>query len=175
MKKGLVMRFFLVGIMLVTIASCGYTQKVQLPYGIDTIYVPNFKNEIPQSGRYSYESGLEIDVTNAVIDRLIFDGNMRVAKAEEAGMILEGAIIGYQQESLRYNDLEGVEQYRLFIITQLTLRNRETDEILWEEKHFTGDTEFFIEGSSAVSERAAADDAIQDLAKKIVDRIIEDW
>jgi len=149
--------------------------KVQLPSGIETIYVPNFVNNISQSSRYSYESGLEIDVTNAVIDRLIYDGNLRVVKEENADAVLIGEVIGYEQESLRYNELEGVEQYRLFITTRLTLQKRETEEIIFQESNFTGDTEFFIEGGSAISERAAADNAIEKLAKKIVDRIVEDW
>jgi hypothetical protein len=175
MKKLNVGRFLLIGFVLVAISSCGYTQKVQLPDGIETIYVPNFKNEIPQGDRYSYEAGLEIDVTNGVIDELIFDGNLRVVTEEKADAVLEGAIIGYQQEALRYNEIEGVSEYRLFLVTRLVLRKVDTGEILWQENHFTGDTSFFIEGTNAVSERYAADEAIKDLAKKIVSRIVEDW
>ena len=39
-------------------SGCGYTTKVTLPYDIKTIYVPNFKNSIPQTKRYTYVSGL---------------------------------------------------------------------------------------------------------------------
>jgi len=94
---------------------------------------------------------------------------------EEADAILQGSIVGYRQDSLRYNSTEGVRQYRLFITTKIALVKSDTGEAIWEEGHFTGDSEFFIEGTSATSERAAADLAIEDLAKKIVDRIVEDW
>lgn len=167
--------FFIVALACLVMAGCGYTYKVVLPSGISSVYVPNFKNEIPQSRRYTYESGLEIDVTNAVIDRLIYDGNVRVEKEKDADAILQGSIVGYEQEGVRYTDLEGIEQYRLFIIVDIKLVRKETGEIIWEEKNFTGDTEYFIEGASAMSERAAADQAIEDIAKKIVDRIVEDW
>lgn len=175
MKRLRMMRYVVIGCVLAAISGCGYTQKAQLPSGVETIYVPNFKNEVPQGDRYSYEAGLEIDVTNGVLDELIFDGNLRVVQAGDADAVLEGAITGYQQEVLRYNDIEGVSEYRLFIVTRLTLRDTETDEVIWQENHFTGDTSFFVEGSSAVSERQAASDAIKDLAKKIVSRIVEDW
>jgi len=156
-------------------SGCGYTTKVTLPYDIKTIYVPNFKNSIPLSKRYTYVSGLEIDVTNSVIDRLIFDGNLKVVKEEEADAILFGEVIGYEQEAVRFDSLEGVRQYRLFIVVRLTLKKSDTDEIIWQENHFTGDTEYFIEGATAISERAAANEAIENIAKKIVDRIVEDW
>jgi hypothetical protein len=169
------MKMGVAGFLVMCLAGCGYTMKVQLPSGIETIYVPNFTNTMSMSDRTSYEAGLEIDVTNAVIDRLIYDGNLRVVKEENADAILVGEIIAYEQESLRYNSLEGVSQYRLFITTRLTLKKRDTDEIIFQEDRFTGDSEFFIEGAYAKSERAAAEEAIESLAKKIVDRIIEDW
>ncbi|MBU1862638.1 MAG: hypothetical protein KKH94_03110 [Candidatus Omnitrophica bacterium] len=162
-------------VIITTFAGCGYTTKVTLPSGIQTVYVPNFTNSIPQSKQYTYESGLEIDVTNGVIDRLLFEGVLKVVKEESADAVLLGEIIAYEQEVVRYTSSEGVSQYRLFIVTKLTLQRRGTKEIIWQENNFSGDTEYYIEGGNAVTERAAANQAIEDLAKKIVDRIVQNW
>ncbi len=166
---------FITVILFLGFSGCGYTTNVTIPGNIKTIYVPNFKNSIPISKRYTYVSGLEIDITNNVIDRLIFDGNLKVVKEDEADAILLGEVIGYEQEAVRFDSLESVSQYRLFIVVRLTLKKRETDEILWQENHFAGDSEYFIDGRDAISERSAANLAIEDISKKIVDRIVEDW
>jgi len=163
------------GFLAVSLAGCGYTTKVTLPSGVKTIYVPTFTNEVPQSERYTYESGLEIDITNAVIDRLLYDGNLKVVKENEADAILVGAVTAYRQESMRYTSTEGVKQYRLYIATHLVFKKRATGEVIWEETGFVGYDDYFIEGGDAISERAAANNAIEDVAKKIVDRIVEDW
>jgi len=50
-----------------------------------------------------------------------------------------------------------------------------TGDILWEEKNFTGDTEYFVSQVSSLGEQKAAVDAVDHLAKNIADRIVEDW
>ncbi len=57
----------------------------------------------------------------------------------------------------------------------LMLKDNRSGEVIWEEKGFTGRTEYFRTGMYAQTERAAAQSAREDLAKKVVDRIIEDW
>ena len=116
-------------------AGCGYTMTGTLPEGVQTIAVPTFKNSISQSDRYTYEAGLEIDLTNAVLDRLLYDGNLKVAKLQDADSVLLGDIVRYEQESIRYNETEGVRQYRLFIVVHLVFKNQNTGEIIWEENY----------------------------------------
>jgi hypothetical protein len=174
-KKGYYRQGIILGALVLFLGGCGYTMKATLPEGIKTIAVPTFKNVITPSDRYTYQPGLEIDLTNAVIDDLLFDGNLKVVNEDEADALLLGEIVRYEQESIRYNSSEGVRQYRLFMVVKLTLQNQKTGKVIWTEKNFTGDTEYFIEGGSTVTERTAARNAIEDLAKKIVNRIVEDW
>ncbi len=159
----------------VSFVGCGYTTKVVIPSGIKSIYVPNFKNSIPLESHRTYEAGLEIDLTNQVLDQLIYDGNLKVVEKEEADAILRGELIRYEQETLRYTSDEGVSQYRLFLVVKIVLYDQRNNEVLWTEGNFTGDTEYFIEGTNATSESAAAEKLMEDLGKKIVNRIVEDW
>src|SRR3990167_9403651 len=94
-------------------SGCGYTQKARLPNDIKTIAIATFKNEIPPEEQFAYHAGLEIELTNAVRDRFIFDGNLKVVDESEAEAILQGSIISYEQETLRFDRLESVQEYRL--------------------------------------------------------------
>ena len=163
------------GFFLFLLGSCGYTQKTVLPKGIQTIYVETFGNKIPLDTVYAYEPGLEIKITNAMIRRLHRDGNLRVVSREKADAILDGDLIGFDQEGLRFTGLERIEEYRLYVVVALQLRHAKTAEILWEEPNFSGDTTFFVTGPRAVSRTKAAEKAIDRLARNVVDRIVEDW
>lgn len=158
-----------------TLSGCGYSTKMVLPDYMQKVYVPNFENAIEINDRYTYVSGLEADITNAVIDRVLYDGSMTLVKEDEADVILKGRIKRYEQEGVRFNDTEDIQEYRLFVVVEFQLVRTDTGEVIIEEQNFTGDAEYFIEGANAVSERQAADSAIEDLAKNIVDRIVEDW
>lgn len=155
--------------------ACGYTQKAALPRGIKTIHVDTFQNKVSLGNTYAYEPGLEIKITNAIIRRLHLDGNLRVTAREKADAILEGSLIGFDQEGLRFTGLERIEEYRLYVVVSMRLKDRSTGEILWEEPNFSGDASYFVVGARASSRAKAADRAIERLARNAVDRIVEDW
>ncbi len=157
------------------LAGCGYTNKTTLPREIRTIVVPTFEDRIPQEVEFTHQAGLPVDVTNAVIDRLLFDGNLRVVDEKDADVTLVGKIIRFDQEPTRFNEQERVEEYRLIITARVTLLDNRTQKPLWIEPNLSGDIEFFLEGSRAMGQRRAVEDAIKEIARNIVDRIVEDW
>ena len=157
------------------IAGCGYTQQVTLPHNIKTLNIPTFENKIPPTERYAYQPGLEIELTNAVIDRFIFDGNLKVTDESQADAVLKGAIISYEQEGVRFDDLESPDEYRLFLVVSFKLLDRKTGEVILAEPNFSGHTEFFNSRSPAVTRRTAANNVVVDLARSLVDRIVEEW
>ena len=48
-------------------------------------------------------------------------------------------------------------------------------EIIWKEPNFSGNKEYFVTNIRAQGQRAATEKAVEDLAKKVVDRVVEDW
>jgi hypothetical protein len=48
-------------------------------------------------------------------------------------------------------------------------------QILWEENGFTGETSYFVTGTQAISEDQAIQNSIIDLARRIVERTVEQW
>jgi len=157
------------------LSSCGYTQKAHLPGDIKTIAVPTFKNEIPPSEQFAYHPGLEIELANAIRDRFIFDGNLKVVDESIADAVLVGSVISYEQEGLRFDRLESVDEYRLFLVVKFKLVDRRTKKILIEEPNFSGRSEFFVSRSPNSTRRTSANSATFDLARSLVDRIVEEW
>ncbi|MDD5218082.1 MAG: LptE family protein [Candidatus Omnitrophica bacterium] len=155
--------------------GCGYTNQTVLPVDMQTIYVDTVKNAIPINRMYSFEPGLEMMITNAIIRRFERDGNMRIVKKEEADAILESKLIGYEQEGVRFSKLEQVQEYRLFIVLDVSLINRKTGDVIWREPNFSGDTEFFVGDFRSQDRNKATPDAVERLARNVVDRVVEDW
>lgn len=158
--------------------GCGYTTRSLLPSNFKTIYIPTFINKIKfdtASPEYrTYHPGLEIKITKAVIDRFVYDGNLRIAKEEDADLILEGELVDYFKQPLRYGESDEIEEYRISIVVDLVLKDK-NGKVIWEEKDFMGDTTYSLVGPLAKSEEQALDDAIADLARRIVNRTIKNW
>ncbi|MDD5085055.1 MAG: LPS assembly lipoprotein LptE [Candidatus Omnitrophica bacterium] len=156
------------------ISGCGYTNKTQLPSDMRRIHVPTFKNAMSVSTTFTYEAGLESKVTNAIINRLIFDGNLKVVDSvEEADMLLLGEIKRYEQEPIGFNSDEGIREFRLFIVTKFTMKNLHTNEIMWTEDDFCASSQYFT--ADIANQQSATNRAIQTLATYVVNRIVEDW
>lgn len=157
-------------------SGCGYTRKTVLPQDIKTIYVRTVLNKVPVEEIYVYNPGLEMGLTKAIIRRLNKDGNLRVVSSEaEADAILKTDLVRFQQEGLRFDNLERVEEYRVFMVVALKLLNAKTKETIWEEPAFSGDAEYFVSDVRSVGREDGTQRALERLARNIVDRIVEDW
>jgi len=168
--------------LLINLSGCGYTTRSLISSDIETIYIEPFKNKIDFTSEYSeysrlrtYYPLLERDITDEIVDRFKFDGNLKPVKKEDADVILEGELISYRRDTLRYTDSDDVEEYRISIIVNIRLYSLDKEDYLWQENNFIGDTTYFVRGSLAKTERTAVKDAVKDLARRVVERTIEDW
>ena len=164
------------------IAGCGYTTQSLLPNNFKSIYVDNFKNKISITAEQSnlrmyagYRPGMETDLTKAIRDCFLFDGNLKVANEDNADLTLLGELKDFKKEGLRYDKNDNVEEYRIKLIVDLELKDVKALKTLWKEKEFSGETTYRTGGSLAKSEEAAIKDAISDLARRVVERTVEGW
>ena len=162
--------------------GCGYTTRPGLASHLKTVYVKPFTNAIDVTTLSTgdqrfplYRHRMEVDITNAVISRYQFTGLLRPASAQHADCRLEGELIEFRRDALRYNASQQVEEWRLNIVVNLRFVDQTTQTLMWEEPRFTGDATYFALGTHAESEAAALDRAITDLARRIVERTIENW
>ncbi|MCA9393622.1 MAG: LptE family protein [Candidatus Omnitrophica bacterium] len=175
------MKLFRVLILLtvaVSLYGCGYTFKSALPAGLTTIYVETFENKIDftaENRRNLYLPLLEQDVRRAVTDRFLFDGNLKLNDENNADLILTGKLLNYRRVGLRFSSNDDVEEYRVYITVSLTLTRNGEEEPMWEESSFIGEATYFVSGSRATSEESAVREAVEDLARRIVERTVENW
>ena len=171
---------FLISIL--SISGCGYTTRSLLNPDLKTIYVDNFKNNIKITAEQDelrmyrgYRPGMETNITKAVIDKFMFDGNLKITSEDKADLILKSELTDYKRDSLRYDANNNVEEYRIKLIVNMSLEDTKSGKILWSEKGFAGETTYRIAGPGAKSENAAIVDATNDLANRIVERTVEAW
>ena len=164
------------------VAGCGYTTRPGLAPHLKTIYVKPFTNKIDVTRLTTgderfpiYRHGLEADLTKAVINRYQFTGLLRPASAERADCRLEGELAEFRRDALRYTASQQVEEWRLNVVVNLRFVDQTTNTLLWEEDRFTGDTTYFALGAKSESEASALDRAITDLARRVVERSVENW
>ena len=172
----------LIILLLISFCGCGYTTHSLLPPHLKRIYVENFKNAIDITGETSerevyktYRPRLELDVTKAVIDKFIFDGNLKISRAEDADVILTGELVDFKREALRYDEADNIEEYRIVILVSIKLKDIKENKILWQFDRFAGSYEYYTIGSQAKTEATAINGAIDDLARRIVEQTIEIW
>src|SRR5574341_1211316 len=51
--------------------------------------------------RRAHSPGIEVDITNAIINRFIFDGTLQVVSLEKADAVLEAKLVDYRRDALR--------------------------------------------------------------------------
>ena len=160
------------------ISGCGYTTGSLLPTNYKKIAVQPFVNKvnnIDENSSVIYVPLLETKVRTAIIDRFLFDGNLRVADPGKSDLLLNGSLLGISQDNLRQDVNQNVQEYRVRVVVSLTLTDAATGEVLWKEPSFAGETTYFLTGSQATSQSAAIDAALTDLATRAVDRVVENW
>ena len=163
-------------------SGCGYTTRPGLAEHLRTIYIKPFENNIDLTQVTSnlrdfpfYRPGTEVDLTRAVIARFQMTGLLRPATAARADAQLEGELIEFRREALRYDASQNVEEWRLSVVVNVRFIDRTINTVIWEESGLTGDTTYFAQGAQAESETAALDRAITDLARRVVERSVENW
>jgi len=170
------------------LSGCGYTTRSMLYGNYNTIYVAPFLNKVDvtqesfSANKYRiYRPMLETDITKKVINRYLFDGNLKPAKEPAADLVLKGELIEYRKDPLSYtSDSELVTEYRINIYVNLSLWDTKENKLLWQENSFNGNYSYFTNDeqnntSIKVPEATAVNNAIEDLARRIVERTVEQW
>lgn len=173
------------------LAGCGYTTRSMIYGKYKTIYIAPFLNKVDitqeayTANKYRiYRPMLETDITRKVINKYLFDGNLKPVKEGQADLVLKGELIEYRKDPLTYTSSgEDVTEYRINIYVDLSLWDTGENKLLWQENNFNGNYSYFVSTSTinpgnnviVVSESTAVNNAIEDLARRIVERTVEQW
>jgi len=182
-KKIIYSGLCVLGSVLLLLSGCGYTTRSAIGGKYRTIYITPFINKIDitqeadAASKYViYRPQIETDVTRRVINRFLFDGNLKPVKEETAEVALKGEVVEFRKDPVRYaSNEEDVEEYRVNLIVNISLWNKKENKLIWEENRFTGQTSYFVTGNQAITEAQAVTNSLDDLARRIVERAVEQW
>lgn len=161
-------KFFVAFLLL--LSSCGYRLASYLPPDIASIAVPILKND-------TYQPGIEVPITNRIIIEFLRDGSLKIRKKRESDLLLLGRITEYARDVIAYDseDTDEPIEYRLNIGLRFILKDLRTNKVLWDTTDLTGTTTYFVTGHYSKTEEEALTDATEDLAKKVVEKVVEFW
>lgn len=165
-------------VVLLAFSGCGYTTGSLLPSNYKTLFVEPFSNKISfinENSHALYVPQLETKVRNAIIDRFQLDGHLRLNDSNQSDLVLKGDLVSYEKDDLRSDNNQNVQEYRLRIVVALTMYDNTTGQVFWKEPSFVGESTYFTTGSAAKSETQALEDTFTDLARRVVERTIENW
>ncbi|MBL7081142.1 MAG: hypothetical protein ISS44_01040 [Candidatus Omnitrophica bacterium] len=172
--------YLIICFLFIGLNGCGYTTRSSITRLYRNIHVRPFVNKIDITSdtsvarRYkTYYPLLENDITRKVIDQFILDGDLRLVKEEEADLVLEGELVDYRRDALRYSgtDDRDIEEYRISLVVNLKFYDGRKKTLLWEIGSLIGDTTYL----SQESESLAISDAVNDLARRVVDSLVDIW
>jgi len=151
------------------IPGCGYRiGNINPDDPIKRLAVPTFQNS-------STEPGIQTRATSAIITQFQIDGAYQIVEPAQADAVLHGNIIGYNRNALRFSSNDVTREYRLTIGASLKLVEARTGKLIWSATRVEGETTFFINVALPEDERRARPDALEDLARHVVERTVERW
>ena len=155
-----------------SLVGCGYRPLGSDggPTGGRQVYVEAFTNE-------TMRPGLQGVVAAEVLRQLRFRGMLRPAGSGPPDLILSGNVNGYQNIPLAFGAQDIGRRFRVRVTLTATLNGRADGKVrfteaVWGEAYYTA-------GVGAVSAGASEEEAVklaaQDLASKLVARLMDEW
>lgn len=145
--------------------GCGYQlmgKGTHVPPGVTSIAIPTFTNQ-------TFEPGLDIPFTQAILREFIRDRRVKVLDRREADSILEGTIKSFNIASVSYDASGFVLEYQTTVVIDLTLK-RPTGEIFWRENNLS-EIRWYRSSSGALANEASKANAIQEIAGFVAERV----
>jgi hypothetical protein len=163
-------------------SGCGYTSQTRLPENIKSVHVKKVENKIDitkeitsRKAYQTYRPGLETDTRNALIDRIIFDGHLRIADEKSADAILEADLVSFRRDPLRYRDDDTIEEFRVHVSVSVSFKDVRSGKVIWKTQEISGSSDFFLSGKRSVTEDEAVEEALDDLARNVIEEVLEVW
>jgi len=164
------------------VPGCGYTTKTSLPEHIRSVHVAKVPNRIDITGEVSsdkpfqtYRPGLETELRNAIIERFIFDGHLRVVPAEKADALLVAELLSFDRDPVRYESDDSIQEFRIHVTASVEFKDAVDNKVIYHADSLSGEGSYYLSGSLASSEDEAVQEALEDLTRRAVENILEVW
>ena len=151
--------------------GCGYRPlgEGSLPHGIQRLHLAALTNG-------TFKPGVQGLVGAAILRKLQVDGRVSLASEPDADAILGGTVTTYQNDPITFEQADIGRRFRVRLTLLVTLNDRRGGESVLKEE-VSGEA-YYTAGTGVVATRTAEDEAMQraaqDLATKVVARLMDD-
>ena len=148
----------------------GYRLGSMLPDDIATVFIPTFINS-------TTEPQLEVETTRALIAAVQRDGSLRVVNQEQADTVLTVTLKGYNLSPVSYrtDQRRSAREYRITLHASFLMTRRDSGAVVAESPRVIGEGVFPISGDLTTSKIRGLPVAADDLARRIVQQMVEVW
>jgi len=162
-------RMFSSLVLLFALSGCAYYSfSGSLPGHIKMAAVPLFQNE-------TTEIGLVEELTNRVEKAVLDNGAMKITGEFQADAVINGTVVNVIDEADEFSRDEQAKQFRLRIIADVAFFDRIKNRIIIEEKGIEGWARYDASGGGGISREEAKLQALDMLAKEIIDKTVTGW
>ncbi|MDX2131468.1 MAG: LptE family protein [Planctomycetota bacterium] len=147
----------------------GYSFASTYPDGIESVRVPVFEN-------YTYEPGLDAEVTEAIIKELQRSSSLRVVQGDAAASVLKGVITGVDLRRLSLDRQTGFAQELAVTITvDFEWRDARSGKVLAARSNFRATDTFVPARPTAERFDTGRHAAVSRLARDIASELRSGW
>lgn len=165
---------FLIPLLLVfLISSCGYRLRghQELREDLRSVAILSFANK-------TFESRIENDLFNALVDEFARSKNLRVVAAKNADLLVNGTIIAVESYSISYSPDDKAFEYRVVMTLNVEVSEARTGQVFWQRSAMQEVEEFKATDEPFTIDRrkqAALKRLCQVLAENIHDGLFTDF
>lgn len=151
--------------LVILLAGCGvYTLNPAGKSSIKTISVEPFENK-------TNEFGFTDRLAEIVIDAFIKEGTLRVVPSGKADAALVAVLNRYEKLPFKFDQSDQVEEYKVLLDLQVTLKNPKDDSDIWTE-HMTQEG---VYNANSETEQDGQQRAGARLVDAILNRTTKSW
>ena len=147
-------------------------------YHVGTVTAHNFQSvSVPMFRNRTLRPQLEAQITNAITKRIQEDGTVRVESSPDADVVLDGEVTHYERNSLRFLQSETriPREFEIVITVRVEAKDRRTGETVLKPTEIVGKTDVFIGADQQSSEFQALPLVADDIARRVVGLLVENW
>ncbi len=149
---------------LLLLSCCGYSTRSLLPPHLKTYAIKPVVNS-------TLQAGLGDAFGDALARAFAADRSLRADAAEDANLLLDVTVTGYNREASVYDQNQNIQAYELAITTQVEA----TDQVRAESFFAEAVSQRVSYDPAAETEEAAAQRCLDKLAQEVVRRVITKW
>ncbi len=162
--KNMIRGFFLLPLLF---SYCWYySTSDSLPPNLKTLYIPQVVNRTSQFG-------LNEQLTNDLVKAFVDNGRLKVVnEADQADLILETILSGYDNKPYSFDPQQSVQQYQVMITLQVNCKNVKENNLLWNSGNLAQNSNY---DHTSESEESAQQECLKKLAEDVVTRTLTVW